>query len=189
VKRIPLHGGERTNGVWSFLPGRFLPVFCGVCLLLVLAGCTASSTTIIEEEIITNPKPMYHYTTLIIQDLELKREMYSDSTETEMSLREKLYATLPHELSNHIDHFIAELSLYKKLSRAGKPDASTLVLTGQFLRVGRFKITVVISLRDGVSGQEVASFRQTLWDVRDTTRSVSDLGRQVANFIYRIQYK
>ena len=51
------------------------------------------------------------------------------------------------------------------------------------------KYTVVVSLQDGASGQEVASFRQTLWDVLDTTDSFADLGREVADFMYRIQYK
>jgi hypothetical protein len=47
----------------------------------------------------------------------------------------------------------------------------------------------VVSLRDGASGQEVAYLRQTLWDVLDTTDSLSLLGREVADFIDRIQYK
>jgi hypothetical protein len=63
------------------------------------------------------------------------------------------------------------------------------MLTGKFKRLGRFKISVDVSLHDGVSGQEVAYFRQTLWDVLDTTDSISQLGREVADFIDRIQYK
>jgi hypothetical protein len=189
VKRFIVHGTNITTRAWSVSLRLFLPTFCAVCLLIVFSGCTASSTAIVEEETVTNPKPMYNYTSLIIQDLELKREMYSDSAEAEMSPREALYAKLPQELSDSIDRNVAERNIYKKLSRVGKADASTLVLSGKFLRVGRFKISVVITLRDGASGQEVASFRQTLWDVRDTTRSISDLGRQVADFMYRIQYK
>jgi hypothetical protein len=44
-------------------------------------------------------------------------------------------------------------------------------------------------LYDGSNGHEVAYFRQTLWDVIDTTEAVSLLGRDIADFIDRIQYK
>ncbi len=132
---------------------------------------------------------MYSYTSLIIQDFELKRELYSDSPEARMSQRELRYAKLPGELSEHIERYVRSHHTYKNISRDGKPDASTLVLTGKFNRLGRFKISVVVSLRDGASGQEVAYFRQTLWDVLDTTESISQLGREVADFIDRIQYK
>jgi hypothetical protein len=162
--------------------------FC-TCLLLICAGCAATSTTIIEEEVVTNPKPMYSYTSLVIQDFELKRELYSDSPDSGMSLRDLRYAKLPGELSEHIERYVKSHRTYKNISRNGKPDASTLLLTGKFKRLGRFKISVVVSLRDGVSDQEVAYFRQTLWDVLDTTDSISQLGREVADFIDRIQYK
>ena len=168
---------------------RTLLLLCSVCLLLICAGCAASSTTIIEEEVVTNPKPMYSYTSLIIQDFELKRELYADSPEARMNTRELRYAKLPGELSEHIERYIKSHRIYKNISRDGKPDASTLVLTGKFKRLGRFKISVVVSLRDGATGQEVAYFRQTLWDVLDTTESISLLGRDVADFISRIQYK
>lgn len=165
-----------------------LALYCAV-LMLLTAGCAASSTTIIEEEVVTNPKPMYSYSTLIIRDLELKREMISDAPETGMSQRELRYAKLPEELSGHIERFVKANGTYKKIARDGKTDAATLLLTGKFTRVGRFKISVLVSLRDGANGQEVASFRQTLWDVLDTTNSISDLGLAVADFLYRIQYK
>lgn len=162
---------------------------CALCLMLISAGCAASSTTVIEEEVVTNSKPMYSYTSLIIRDLELKRELYSDVPDSIMSQRELRYAKLPGELSGHIERYVRSHRTYKKISRDGKPDASTLLLTGEFKRLGRFKISVAVSLRDGVSGQEVAYFRQTLWDVIDTTESINLLGREVANFIDRIQYK
>jgi hypothetical protein len=158
-------------------------------MLTVSAGCAASSTTIIDEEVVANPKPMYNYTALVIQDLELKRELYSDAPEAGMSQREKSYAKLPGELSEHIERYVKSHRIYNTVSRVGKPDAKALVLTGKFIRLGRFKISVLISLRDGVSGQEVAHFRQTLWDVLDTTDSIGDLGREAADFINRIQYK
>lgn len=168
---------------------RALPAFCIICLLLLCAGCAASSTTIIEEEVVTNPKPMYNYTSLLIRDLALKRDLYSDSSGPGMSERERRYAKLPQELSDHIERYVKSHRTYKTILREGTPDASTLVLTGRFRRLGRFKISVVVSLRDGASDQEVAYFRQTLWDVLDTTDSISLLGREVANFIDRIQYK
>lgn len=143
----------------------------------------------IEEEIVTNPKPMYHYTSLVIRDLELKRELYTDAAADGMSARDFRYAQLPGELSGHIEQYVTSRGIYKNISRDGIPDAATLLITGKFIRLGRFKITVAVSLRDGESGQEVASFRQTLWDVLDTTDSFADLGREVADFIYRIQYK
>jgi hypothetical protein len=168
---------------------RALLPLCCAGLLFISAGCAATSTTIIEEEVVTNPKPMYSYTSLVIQDFELKRELYSDAPDAGMSQRDLLYAKLPEELSDHIERYVKSHRTYKNISRDGKPDASTLLLTGKFKRLGRFKISVVVSLRDGVSDQEVAYFRQTLWDVLDTTDSISQLGREVADFIDRIQYK
>lgn len=168
---------------------RALLLLCCSSLLFITAGCAASSTTIIEEEVVTNPKPMYSYKSLQIQDLELRRELYSDSPEAGMSQRDRRYAKLPGELSEHIERYVRSHRTYKNITRDGKPDASTLLLTGKFNRIGRFKISVVVSLRDGASGQEVAYFRQTLWDVLDTTDSISQLGRQIADFIDRIQYK
>lgn len=168
---------------------RALLFFCTVCLLFLCSGCAASSTTIIEEEVVTNSRPMYSYTSLVIQDFELKRELYSDVPDAGMSQRDLRYEKLPGELSEHIERYVKSHRSYKNISRDGKPDASTLLLTGKFIRLGRFKISVVVSLRDGVSGQEVAYFRQTLWDVLDTTDSISQLGREVADFIDRIQYK
>lgn len=168
---------------------RRLLVLCGISLLLVSAGCAASSTTRIEEEVVTNPKPMYSYTKLLIQDLELKRELYSDASDAGSEPGNLRYAKLPEELSGHIARFVASHGMFKKISRNGTPDAATLVLSGKFVRLGRFKITIVVNLRDGATGQDVAAFRETLWDVMNTTDSFSDLGREVADFLYRIQYK
>lgn len=168
---------------------RRLFTLLSACLLLLSAGCAASSTTIIEEEVVTNHKPMYRYTSLVIQNFELKRELYSDAAGDGMSQRDLRYAKLPEELSGHIERYIKSRGIYKKISRDGKADAATLLLTGKFIRLGRFKISVAVSLRDSVSNQEVAYFRQTLWDVFDTTDSFSDLGREIAGFISRIQYK
>lgn len=143
----------------------------------------------IEEEVVTNPKPMYSYTSLLVQDFELKRELYTDVADARVNQRDLRYEKLPAELSDHIERYIKSRRIYKKISRDGKADAATLLLTGKFIRLGRFKISVAVSLRDGVSNEEVAYFRQTLWDVFDTTDSFSQLGREVADFISRIQYK
>ena len=169
--------------------GRALLLLCIACLLFISAGCAATSTTVIEEEVVTNPKPMYSYTSLMIRDFELKRELYSDSLPAAMSQRENQFAKLPGELSDHIDRYIKSHRTYQNISRDGNPDTATLLLTGKFIRLGRFKISVAASLRDGISGQEVAYFRETLWDVLDTTDSLSRLGREIADFIDRIQYK
>lgn len=169
-------------------PLRLLLAISYACLLFVFAGCAASSTTIIEEEVVTNPKPMYSYKSLLIRDLELKPELYTDSPAPGSS-RDLAYAKLPEELSGHIERYVKSRRIYKKVLRDGNPDVSTLLLAGEFKRVGRFKISVVVRLLDGTTGQEVAYFRQTLWDVLDTTDSINLLGREVADFISRIQYK
>ncbi|HXE96259.1 MAG TPA: hypothetical protein VN642_07630 [Dongiaceae bacterium] len=166
-----------------------LLALCSACLLLLSAGCAATSTTIVEEEVVTNPKPMYSYTSLVIKDCELKRELYSNAPDSGMSQSDLRYEKLPAELSEHIERYVKSHRTYKNISRDGKADESTLLLTGKFKRLGRFKISLVVSLRDGASGQEVAYFRQTLWDVLDTTESISLLGREIADFIDRIQYK
>jgi hypothetical protein len=168
---------------------RVLLMWCCASVMFAGAGCAASSTTIIEEEVVTNHKPMYNYTSLVIRDFELKRELYSDAADAGMSQRELRYAKLPGELSEHIERYVKSHNIYKMVSRDGNPDASTLVLTGTFKRIGRFKISVAVSLRDGISEQEVAYFREALWDIMDTSDSVSQLGREVADFIDRIQYK
>ena len=157
--------------------------------LFPLSGCAPTSTTIIDEEVVTNPKPMYTYKSLLIRDFELKRELYRDAGDAAMSGRERRYSQIPGELSEHVERYVRSRRNYQTISRDGDPDATTLVLTGRFTRMGRFKISVIATLLDGATGQEVAYFRQTLWDVLDTTEAVSSLGREVADFIDRIQYK
>lgn len=157
--------------------------------MVLSSACTTTSTTIIDEEVVTNPKPMYTYKSLVIRDFELKREMYTDSSAADLSGRENRYSKIPAELSEHIERYVKARRTYRDVSRDGQVNASTLVVTGRFTRVGRFKISVVVSLHDGDSGQEVAYFRQTLWDVIDTTETINNLGREVADFIDRIQYK
>ena len=75
------------------------------------------------------------------------------------------------------------------MARNGQPTATTLVLKGKFTRVGRFRVSIAGTLHDGATDQEVAFFRQTLWDVFDTIETINLLSREVADFIDRIQYK
>lgn len=167
-----------------------LQMLCTVLLAVTLSACAATSTTIIDEEVVTNPKPMYTYKSLVIRDFDLKREMYTDTADAKnMSQRESLYSRIPLELSEHIERYVKARRNYQSVSRDGQVDATTLVVKGRFTRIGRFRISVVVSLHDGASNQEVAYFRQTLWDVIDTTGTINNLGREVADFIDRIQYK
>jgi hypothetical protein len=168
---------------------RSIPHLAVLFLFLALTACAPTSAIIIDDEVVTNPKPMYTYKSLIINDLELKRELYGDSGEADMGRREKRYASLPVELSDHIERFVTSRRTYRTVLRAGDILPTTLVLKGSFTRVGRFRISIIVRLVDGSSGQEVAHFRQTLWDVLDSTENVRELGREVAEFIDRIQYK
>lgn len=162
-----------------------------VCMLVtgLLSACANTSTTIIEEEVIANQKPMYTYKSIVIQDFELNRDMYTDAMEAAMSQRERRYALIPGELSEYIERYIKSRRSYQSVSRNGDVTASTLVIKGRFTRLGRFRVSVVVNLIDGANGHEVARFRQTLWDVLDTTKTISNLGQEVADFINRIQYK
>ena len=77
-----------------FISKLFLTTLC-VCLMFVCGGCAASSATIIEKEVVTNPKPMYSYTSLVINDFELRRELYSDALDAAgMSQRESVGSML-----------------------------------------------------------------------------------------------
>lgn len=155
----------------------------------LLSACSVTSTTIIDEEVVTNQKPMYTYKSIIIEDFDLKRELYTDSKITGMSQRDTLYSSIPGQLSEHIERYIKSRRYFQSVSRTGEVTPTTLVLKGRFTRLGRFRVSVVVSLRDGSDGQEVAYFRQTLWDVLDTTETINTLAREVADFISRIQYK
>jgi hypothetical protein len=158
-------------------------------LLFLAAGCAATSTTVMDEEVVSNQKHMSSYKSLIIQDFELKRELYSDAPDDKLSDRERRYARIPDELAGQIERYVKARRTYQSVSRKGQPTETTLVLKGAFTRVSRFRISIVGTLHDGASGQEVAYFRQTLWDVFDTTEAVNLLSREVADFVDRIQYK
>lgn len=158
-------------------------------LVSALAGCAATSATVMDEEVVTNQRPMSSFKSLIIRDFELKRELYSDVPDARMGSRERGYAQIPAQLAEHIQRHVRSRRIYQEVALDGAPSATTLVLKGRFTRMGRFRISLEAVLLDGGSGQEVAYFRQTLWDVFDTTEGVGRLGREVADFIDRIQYK
>jgi hypothetical protein len=152
-------------------------------------GCAATSTTILDEEVVTNQKHMASYKSLIIHDFELKSELYTDAPDAKLNDRERRYALIPSQLAENIERYVKARQIYRDVSRSGQPTATTLVLKGKFTRVGRFRISITGTLYDGASGQEVAFFRQTLWDVLDSTETINLLSREVADFIDRIQYK
>lgn len=158
-------------------------------LVVFLCGCAATSTTVLDEEIVTNPKPLSFYKTLSIRDFKLKRELYTDVPDARMGERERRYAQIPAQLSEQIQRYVKSRHTYQDVLLDGALSDTTLVLTGKFIRMGRFRISLEAVLLDGGTGQEVAYFRQTLWDVFDTTEGVGRLGREVAEFIDRIQYK
>lgn len=170
-------------------PRRLSVWLCLLLLSVLAAGCAATSTTILDEEVVTNQKHMASYKTLIIRDFELKRELYTEEPEEKMSDRERLYARIPSQLSENIERYVKARQIYQHVTRDGRPTGTTLVLKGKFTRVGRFRISITGTLFDGASDQEVAFFRQTLWDVFDSTETINELSREVADFIDRIQYK
>ena len=172
-------GGSRRLGLW----------LSALLLSVLTVGCAATSTTILDEEVVTNQKHMASYKSLVIRDFELKSELFTDTPAARMSEGERRYAQIPSQLAENIERYVKARQTYRSVSRDGQPTATTLVLKGRFTRVGRFRISIVGTLHDGASDQEVAFFRQTLWDVFDTTETINLLAREVADFIDRIQYK
>lgn len=173
----------------QFLLKAFKGCLAGGLLAGLLCGCAATSTTVVDDEVVNNQRPMSSYKSLVIGNLDLKRELYSDLPEARMGERERRYSQIPGELVDQILRHVRSKRIYQDVSLDGEVTATTLVLKGRFTSMGRFRISLETVLLDGVSGQEVAYFRQTLWDVFDTTEAISRLGRNVADFIDRIQYK
>ncbi len=159
-----------------------------VCVPFMMAGCAATSNAVTDEEIVTNQKPMSTYTSLLLRDFELKRELYSDARDR-MGEREQRYTHIPEQLTEQVLRYVKSRRIFQNVSRNEKITATTLILQGKFVRMGRFRISLEAVLLDGGTGQEVAYVRQTLWDVLDTTEAVGRLGRELADFIDRIQYK
>lgn len=174
------------------MPGLYFQRFSFLFILFtaaLLASCATTSTTILDEEVVTNQKPMATYKTLIIQDFELKNELFTTSPDARLSERELRYTQIPAVLTENIERYVKARHIYQNVTRSSQPSATALVLKGKFTRVGRFRISIVAKLYDGADGHEVAYIRQTLWDVLDTTEAVNLLGRDIAGFIDRIQYK
>lgn len=170
-------------------PRRLRGWLCALLLSVLTVGCATTSTTVLDEEVVTNQKHMASYKSLIIREFELKSELYTDTPDARLSDSERRYVQIPSLLAENIERYVKARQTYRDVSRNDQPTASTLVLKGRFTRVGRFRISIVGTLHDGASGQEVAFFRQTLWDVFDTTETINLLAREVADFIDRIQYK
>jgi hypothetical protein len=158
-------------------------------MMVFCAGCAGTSTTILDEEVVTNQKPMATYKSLVIHDFELNNDLFTDTPAGGMSERERRYTQIPTELAENIERYVKARHTYQNVTRNAQPSATTLVLKGKFTRVGRFRISIKAMLYDGTNGSEVAYFRQTLWDVLDTTGAVNLLSREIADFIDRIQYK
>ena len=155
--------------------------------IIRLLNDRAAVTLSIGREKVKNKKPMYSYTSLIVRDFGISQiNTLSDQVG---SARYQQIRNMPEQLSALLVRDIAAHRIYMNVSREGTPNGATVLLTGTFQRVGRFKISVEASLRDGVTGEEIAQFRQTLWDVLDTNASFATLSRELAEFIDRIQFK
>lgn len=166
--------------------------YFSVYLLLfsvVLTGCAVSSAAIMDEERVTNTKPISQYRSLIINEFILKKDLLSFSTADSASEREKRYFKMPAEIAAAVERLVSERQIFTQVSRTIVPDTKSLILTGEFTRVSRFKISVMARLFDGETRKEVAFFRLTLWDVYDTSQTIAMLAKETSDFIDRIQYK
>lgn len=164
-------------------------VVCLALIMALLSGCAATSTTVLDEEIVTNSKPMSSYKTLLLKDFDLNNTLFTDQPATKMGERDRRYAQIPGQLTEQVQRYVRSRRIYQSVSRDEQLSATTLVLKGKFTRMGRFRISIEAQLSDGATNQEVAYFRQTLWDVFDTTEAVGRLAREISYFIDRIQYK
>jgi hypothetical protein len=158
-------------------------------LLLVLSGCAATYNTVIDEEIVTAQKPMALYNAIIIYDFKLNRELYSSEKGDSIGGRELRYTQIPSQLSEQVKRYLVAKGMYRSVTRDGAAAAKTLYLKGKFTKMGRFRISIEAVITDSLTGQEMAFFRQTLWDVFDATETVGQLAREIADYIDRIQYK
>lgn len=159
-------------------------------LLVLLSGCAVTTTTVLDEEVVGNQRPMASYQRLVVNDFTLERALFTDNPADKMGERDRRYAELPQRLAESVERYLRSHRIYRDVSRTQTHfDQQTLILTGQFTRVGRFRLSVEGRLLDAATKQEVAYFRQTLWDLLDTTDRVHELGREIADFISRIQYR
>jgi hypothetical protein len=172
----------KTRMRLNFITNVIRYVLLSVVLGLLVSGCAATSTAVLDESIVTNKKPMSTYTALQLRDFELKRELYSDVPAERMGERERRYALIPGQLTEQVQRYVKARRIYDAVSREEKLSAATLILHGRFTRMGRFRISIEAALLDGETMQEVAYFRHTLWDVLDTTEAVGLLGKEIANY-------
>ncbi len=157
---------------------------------LLVVGCAATTTTTLDEEVLVNQLPMASYHRLVVADFTLQRELFTDRPADRMTSRDRRYAALPQRLAESMQRYLCSYRIYREVTRgATTAGPRTLLLTGRFIRVGRFRLSVEGRLLDGATGREVVYFRQTLWDVLDTTDRIGELGREIASFIDRIQYR
>lgn len=165
-------------------------MICLAALLIAfMTGCAATSTTIVDEEVVNNQKPMATYSSLIIREFDLNSELYTNAPVSGMDPRERQYERIPAQLALQVQRYVKSKHIYQNVSLDGVASDTTLILKGKFTKVNRFRITIEAFLLDGATGQEVAYFRETLWDVFDTIEGIGRLGREIADFIDRIQYK
>lgn len=169
---------------------RSLVILLATLLITVLlTGCAATSTTVVDEEVVNNPKPMASYKFLLVHEFDLKRDLYTNVPDARMDSREHHYAQVPSQLALQIQRYVKSKHIYQDVLLDGDVTDTTLILKGRFTKVGRFRISVEAVLQDGATGHEVAYFKETLWDVFDTMEGIGRLGREIADFIDRIQYK
>jgi hypothetical protein len=162
-----------------------------VILLFVVAGCAPSSNIVIDAESITNQSRFDSYRHFVVRQFTLPAEFQSGGATDKISGRELRYTELPQKLSTSIERSMKGRRLFQQVSRsdADYKGGGVMILSGSFIRVGRFKITVEGRLNDAATGSELAYFQHTLWDVFDTTDSIDDLGKEIVTFIDRIHYR
>lgn len=86
-------------------------------MLFFLAGCAGTATTILDEEVVTNQKPMATYKSLVINDFELKNELFTDASNLKLNERENRYAQIPSVLAENIERYVKSRHIYNKVSR------------------------------------------------------------------------
>ena len=91
--------------------------------MLVMAGCAATSTTVMDEEAVFNQKPMSSYKSLIIREFELKRELYTDLPASKTDSRERRYAQIPAQLAENILRYVKSKHIYEDVSTDGAATA------------------------------------------------------------------
>lgn len=161
-----------------------LPLICAVLLILfATAGCAPSSNIVIDAESVTNQSRFDSYRHFVVRDFALPVDGQSG--------REPRYTELPQKLSVSIERAMKGRRLFSQVSRSNADNRGigVMILSGNFVRLGRFRVTVEGRLTDAFTGSELAYFQHTLWDVLDSSDSIDELGREIVTFIDRIHYR